>query len=53
MNSDESVPAAVVTLKPRHALPFFKRHPWVFAGAIRSIKGDPQPGDEVVLHSHE
>ncbi len=53
MNSDESVPAVVVTLKPRHALPFFKRHPWVFAGAIRSVNGDPQPGDEVVLQSHE
>ncbi|MFM9960174.1 MAG: class I SAM-dependent rRNA methyltransferase [Planctomycetaceae bacterium] len=53
MNSDESVPVAVVTLKPRHALPFFKHHPWVFAGAIRSVQGDPQPGDEVVLKSHE
>ncbi len=43
----------VVTLKPRHALPFFKHHPWVFAGAIRHVQGDPQPGDEVVLQSHE
>lgn len=42
-----------VILQPRHALPFFKRHPWVFAGAIRSIKGDPQPGDEVALFSYE
>ena len=53
MNSDDSAPTVVVTLKPRHALPFFKRHPWVFAGAIRSVKGDPQPGDEVALLSHE
>ena len=44
---------AAVTLKPRHALPFFKHHPWVFAGAIRDVRGDPQPGDEVELRSHE
>jgi 23S rRNA (cytosine1962-C5)-methyltransferase len=53
MNSAESRPVPVITLKPRHALPFFKRHPWVFAGAIRSVQGDPQPGDEVALHTHE
>ena len=53
MTAAESLPASVVTLKPRHALPFFKHHPWVFAGAIRSVQGDPQPGDEVVLHTHE
>lgn len=53
MNSAESAPVAVVILKPRHALPFFKHHPWVFAGAIRSVQGNPQPGDEVVLHTHE
>ena len=53
MSAAESPPASVITLKPRHALPFFKHHPWVFAGAIRSVQGDPQPGDEVVLHSHE
>jgi 23S rRNA (cytosine1962-C5)-methyltransferase len=53
MTAAEPTPAATVTLKPRHALPFFKRHPWVFAGAIRSVQGDPQPGDDVVLKSHE
>ena len=53
MNAAESLPAFVVTLKPRHALPFFKHHPWVFAGAIRSVQGNPQPGDEVVLNTHE
>lgn len=41
------------TLKPRHALPFFKHHPWVFAGAIRNLHGHPQPGDEIELRSHE
>ncbi len=45
--------SAAATLKPRHALPFFKHHPWVFAGAIRDVRGDPQPGDEIELRSHE
>ena len=45
--------SVAVTLKPRHALPFFKHHPWVFAGAIRDVRGDPQPGDEIELRSHE
>ena len=38
---------ATVVLKKRRALPFFSHHPWVFAGAIERIDGDPQPGDEV------
>ncbi len=58
MNAQESVglsdkPLCAVLLKPRHALPFFKHHPWVFAGAIRDVRGDPQPGGEVELRSHE
>ncbi len=43
----------VVTLKPRKALPFFSRHPWVFAGGIGSVSGSPEVGAEVVLKSHE
>ncbi len=42
-----------VTLKPRRALPFFGRHPWVFAGAIRSLCGKPETGDEVLLRSSQ
>ena len=45
-----------VILKPRRALPFFKRHPWVFAGAINRIEGDAEVevvGDEVALVSKE
>ena len=42
----------VVTLKPRRALPFFSRHPWVYAGAIASISGSPDVGAEVVVQSH-
>ncbi len=48
-----ALPPAVVTLKPRRALPFFSQHPWVFAGAVRSVSGMPQTGDPVVVRSHE
>ncbi|SFJ47023.1 class I SAM-dependent rRNA methyltransferase [Planctomicrobium piriforme] len=44
---------AVVTLKPRRALPFFSQHPWVFAGAVRSVSGMPQVGEAVIVRSHE
>ncbi|QDU93772.1 class I SAM-dependent rRNA methyltransferase [Lignipirellula cremea] len=42
-----------VILKPRRAMPFFCRHPWVFAGAIRNVEGDPAPGAEVAVYSQE
>jgi 23S rRNA (cytosine1962-C5)-methyltransferase len=42
-----------VRLKPRRALPFFGRHPWVFAGAIERIEGEPPPGSEVALHASD
>ena len=38
-----------VVLKPKHALPFYARHPWVFNGAIDRVEGTPAPGDEVEL----
>jgi 23S rRNA (cytosine1962-C5)-methyltransferase len=41
-----------VVLLPRRARPFFSRHPWVFAGAIAGIEGDPADGNEVELISH-
>lgn len=44
-------PTPRVTLKPRRALPFFGRHPWVFAGAISKIEGSPDTGAEVILQS--
>jgi 23S rRNA (cytosine1962-C5)-methyltransferase len=40
-----------VTLKPRRALPFFSGHPWVFAGAIANVAGEPAPGAEVSVHA--
>lgn len=47
----ESKSTPRVTLKPRRALPFFSRHPWVFTGAISRVEGSPEPGSEVVLQS--
>ena len=42
-----------VVLKSRRALPFFNRHPWVFAGAIARVDGDPGPGDVVELRADD
>jgi 23S rRNA (cytosine1962-C5)-methyltransferase len=42
-----------VYLKERRALPFFSRHPWVFAGAIDRVEGEPQPGTAVTLHASD
>ena len=42
-----------VVLKARKALPFFNRHPWVFGGAIETVEGDPEPGAEVALVTHD
>ncbi len=47
----DTPPLPRVILKPRRALPFFGRHPWVFAGAISRIEGKPQPGEEVLLQT--
>jgi len=42
-----------ITLKSRRAMPFFCRHPWVFTGAVAKVEGDPAPGAEVAVFSHE
>lgn len=44
--------AAQVHLLPRRAKPFYARHPWVFAGAIARVDGDPRDGDPVEVYSH-
>lgn len=41
-----------VVLLPRRARPFYGRHPWVYAGAIARIEGEPADGAEVDLYSH-
>jgi 23S rRNA (cytosine1962-C5)-methyltransferase len=40
-----------VILKAKRAQPFYARHPWVFAGAVDRIEGNPADGDEVELRS--
>ena len=40
---------ARVILQPKRAKPFFGRHPWVYAGAIAAVEGDPADGDVVDL----
>ena len=42
-----------VILKPRKALPFFSRHPWVFQGAVDRVEGSPAPGAAVSLHAYD
>jgi 23S rRNA (cytosine1962-C5)-methyltransferase len=41
-----------VVVKPRRARPLFARHPWLFAGSIDRVEGDPADGDEVVVRTH-
>src|SRR5437764_14777602 len=43
---------ARIILRPRRARPFFGRHPWVYAGAIAAVAGEPADGDAVDLYSH-
>src|SRR5438128_1382168 len=43
---------ARVVLRARRARPFYGRHPWVYAGAIDSVEGEPADGDVVDLLSH-
>lgn len=40
--------ATVIIHQERERM-FEKRHPWVFSGAIRSVKGNPENGDIVTL----
>jgi 23S rRNA (cytosine1962-C5)-methyltransferase len=42
-----------VTLKPKRAQPLFARHPWVYAGAIERVDGNPADGAEVDLLSSD
>lgn len=42
-----------VSVKPRRARPFFARHPWLFVTSVGQVEGDPGPGAEVEVFSHE
>src|SRR5438094_729722 len=41
-----------ILLKAKRARPFFGMHPWVYAGAIDAIEGEPKDGDAIDLVSH-
>ena len=41
-----------VVLHAKRARPFYGRHPWVYAGAIAAVTGDPADGSEVDVYSH-
>jgi 23S rRNA (cytosine1962-C5)-methyltransferase len=41
-----------VVLLPRKARPFYGQHPWVYAGAVARVEGEPADGAEVDLVSH-
>jgi len=41
-----------VVVQAGRAKPFFARHPWVFAGALAEVQGDPADGAEVDLVTH-
>jgi 23S rRNA (cytosine1962-C5)-methyltransferase len=41
-----------IILKAKRAQPFYARHPWVFAGAIERVEGEPANGAEVDVLSH-
>jgi len=55
MSPPEDAPKSepTVIIRPRRAQPFFNQHPWVFAGAIAKIDGQPAPGDEIVVQSKD
>ena len=47
-----ALPHARAVLLPRRARPFYGHHPWVYAGAVARIEGDPADGDVIDLVSH-
>jgi 23S rRNA (cytosine1962-C5)-methyltransferase len=47
-----SMTNARVILRAKRARPFFGMHPWVYAGAIDVVEGEPNDGDVVDLVSH-
>jgi len=42
---------AVVVLRPGRERSLVRRHPWVFSGAIATVRGDPAPGETVAVES--
>jgi 23S rRNA (cytosine1962-C5)-methyltransferase len=52
MSVAPAMTAGRVVLRARRARPFFGRHPWVYAGAIDSVSGEPADGAIVDVVSH-
>ncbi|GLP97893.1 class I SAM-dependent rRNA methyltransferase [Paraferrimonas sedimenticola] len=42
-----------VYLQPGREKSVLRRHPWIFASALRSVKGDPQLGETVEVRAHD
>jgi len=36
-----------IRLKPRREKPVLQRHPWIFSGAIESVRGTPESGETI------
>ncbi len=49
MKTAHSLP--VIEVKPGREKSLLRRHPWVFSGAVARVRGDPQPGQTVRVHS--
>ncbi len=50
---EPSSPLPIVIIKSRHAMPFFYRHPWVFAGAIQKVDQELPAGTMVDVRTHK
>jgi 23S rRNA (cytosine1962-C5)-methyltransferase len=52
VTTSESKSLPRVLVKPRRALPFFHRHPWVYKTAVHGVSGHAEPGAEVAVYTH-
>jgi len=41
--------SVIITLKSGKEISIFRRHPWIFSGAIKNIDGKPKEGDIVTI----
>ncbi len=53
MRRNSGAAGAFLTLKPGREKSLKRRHPWVFAGAIARVEGNPASGDTVELRSSD
>ncbi len=42
----------VILLKKGREAPLYRRHPWIFSGAVSRMEGQPQDGDRVIVANH-